>query len=35
MSGKNIIFNEKKIKKSTFYKTKEYIVLTVLLLLIN
>ena len=35
MSGKNINFDDKKIKKKTsFTKPKEYIVLTILMLII-
>ena len=34
MSGKNINFDGKKIKKAVFTKTKEYIVLTTLMLAI-
>ena len=34
MSEKNINFDDKKIKKAPFAKTKEYIVLTTLMLII-
>ena len=34
MSEKNINFNDKKIRKSTFYKTKKYVVLMTLVLII-
>ena len=34
MSGKNINFDDKKIKKAPSTKTKEYIVLTALMLII-
>ena len=35
MSEKNINFNDKKIRKSTFYKTKKYVVLMTLVLIID
>ena len=35
MSGKNINFDNKKSKKASFTKTKEYIVLTILMLIIS
>ena len=34
MSGKNINFDDKKIKRATYIKTEEYIVLTTLMLII-
>ena len=34
MSGKNINFDDKKSRKAAFTKTKEYIVLTTLMLII-
>ena len=34
INGKNINFDEKKVKKAFFTKTKEYIVLTILMLII-
>ena len=34
INGKNINFDERKVKKAFFTKTKEYIVLTILMLII-
>ena len=34
INGKNINFDEKKVKKAFFTKTEEYIVLTILMLII-